>query len=36
MNHLIKSGGFIYAAKFDKFGTAVLKTLDIYVKTDIL
>ena len=31
MNHLIKSGGFIYAAKLAKFGTAVLKMNDFTV-----
>ena len=30
------SGGFIYAAKLEKFGTAVLKMIEIHVNHDIL
>ena len=31
MNHLIKSGGFIYAAKMAKVGTPVLKMPDFAI-----
>lgn len=31
MNHLIKSGGFIFAAKLAKFGTGVLKMIEFVV-----
>jgi len=40
MNHLIKSGGFIFATKLAKLGTAVLKLTDfvvfLYLKNNII
>lgn len=40
MNHLIKTGGFIYAAKMARFGTPVLKMNDfvafIYFTNNII